>query len=470
MKKLKPVGILRSLVKFFLMLSVVLSVSCGGDGEGDPTPPPPDPESQKVTITPSTLYQEMVGFGGALTWYSDRVINSTKKNEISDLIFKDLGTDIVRLKTWYYPDNYPTVKTTTSMSDDNSKAMWDVTNQLHQLAKARNPDIKILLSSWGPPAGLKSNNSSRQGTLKKDGANYLYDAYAEYWENLLNNLPFNPEYISIQNEPTYINAGWTTCQWSATETANLPGYSVALDKVFEKIQARANRPIIIGPESQDVPTFAAFAEVLKSKPHVGMYAYHPYNFNASSSNSQMISGLESIGRYSDKPNIMTEYSDNLSWFNTALFIHNTLVYANSSGYIYWKLAWAAPAAGAEDAAMISINNTGNYTVTPFYYLIKHYAKHIDAGYKRIAAAPETAGLNVSAFINPQQNKITLVIINNTSKTEDVEFEVGGKTISAIAVDQSKESDLYKRLENTNVDSPIAFPPQTISTVVLDVSN
>src|SRR5687767_8443422 len=147
MKKLKPVGILRSLVKFFLMLSVVLTVSCGGDDEGDPTPPPPDPESQKVTITPSTLYQEMVGFGGALTWYSDRVINSTKKNEISDLIFKDLGTDIVRLKTWYYPDNYPTVKTTTSMSDDNSKAMWDVTNQLHQLAKAQNPDIKILLSS-----------------------------------------------------------------------------------------------------------------------------------------------------------------------------------------------------------------------------------------------------------------------------------------------------------------------------------
>jgi hypothetical protein len=65
MKKLKTVEILRSLVKFFLMLSVVLTVSCGGDDE-DPALPS-EPESQKITITPSTSYQEMVGFGGALT-------------------------------------------------------------------------------------------------------------------------------------------------------------------------------------------------------------------------------------------------------------------------------------------------------------------------------------------------------------------------------------------------------------------
>jgi len=409
----------------------------------------------------------MVGFGGALTWYSDRVISSSKKTEIADLIFNDLGTDIVRLKTWYYPDNYPTATSTTSMSDDNSKAMWDVTNQLHELAKAKNSNIKILLSSWGPPAGLKSNNNTRQGTLKKDGSNFMYDAYATYWENTLNNLPFNPEYISIQNEPTYTNPGWTTCRWGVTESADYPSYITAFDKVYEKIQSRTNRPIMIGPESQDITTFGAFAEALKNKPHAGMLAYHPYNVNGSTAASQIESGLKSIGSFNTKPNILTEFSDNLGWFNTALFIHKTLVHANSSGYIYWKLVWAQPASG-EDAGLVSINASGNYTLTPFYYVLKHYAKHIDAGYKRVAVTSTNENLDISGFINPAQTKITLIVINNTNSSEDMELEVGGKTISAISAQQSKEGEFFKTLTGTTATGSIKFPSKTITTVVLDL--
>jgi glucosylceramidase len=354
------------------------------------------------------------------------------------------------------------------MSDDNSKAMWAVTNELHQLAKTKNPNVKILFSSWGPPAGLKNNNSSRQGTLKKEGDNFMYDAFATYWENLLNNLPFNPEYISIQNEPTYINPGWTTCQWTVNETTNLPSYITAFDKVYEKIQGRPNAPIMIGPESQDIPTFASFAEALKNKAHAGALAYHPYNVSASTPASQIESGLKSIGNFNTKPNIMTEFSDNLSWFNTALFIQNALVHANSSGYIYWKLAWAQPTSGTEDAGMISIASNGNYTATPFYYLIKHFAKNIDGGYKRVDVSSSVSNLNISAFTNPAQTKVTVVVINNTASTAKLKLEVTGKTISNITVDQSKETELYKRLEGTNADTEISFPSKTISTVVLDI--
>ncbi len=139
---------------------------------------------------------------------------------------------------------------------------------------------------------------------------------------------------------------------------------------------------------------------------------------------------------------MTEYADNLTWFNTALFIHNALIYANSSGYIYWKLVWAAPASG-EDAAMVSINNSGNHVVTPFYHVMKHYAKYIDAGYKRIEASSSKQNLNITAFINGTKNQLTLVIINSGSSAEDVEFTVSGKTIGTITIDQSKEGDFFK---------------------------
>ena len=143
---------------------------------------------------------------------------------------------------------------------------------------------------------------------------------------------------------------------------------------MKRFKARPDKPIMLGPESPNTTSYSNFAEALKDKPHVGMFGYHPYDINSSTPASQIKSSLQAIANYNTKPNIMTEYSDNLTWFNTALFIHNTLVYANSSGYIYWKLVWAQPASGTEDAAMVSINSNGNYVVTPFYHVMKHYAK------------------------------------------------------------------------------------------------
>ena len=449
----------------FLILSLV--ISCGSDDK-EVNPVPPEPEAVKIAIDPAVTYQDMVGFGGALTWYSERILSSSKKNEITNLIFSDLGADIIRFKNCYYPDNYPTVTTTSSMSDDNSKVLWDATNQLHQLAKAQNPNVKILLSSWGPPAGLKSNNSSRQGTLKKEGDNFMYDAYATYWENLLNNLPFDPEYISIQNEPSYTNPGWTTCEWSATETSSLPGYNIAIDKVYEKIQGRPDRPVMIGPESPNTTSYSSFAEALKDKPHVGMFGYHPYDINSNTPASQIKTSLQAVGNYKTKPNIMTEYSDNLTWFNTALFIHNALVYANSSGYIYWKLVWAQPASGVVDAAMVSVNENGSYAITPFYHVMKHYAKNIDAGYKRIEVSSSKQNLNITGFINVSKTQITLVIINSGTSAEDVAFEVSGKTIGTITIDQSKEGDFFKRLEQTSAGDAIVIPAKSLSTVVITI--
>jgi glucuronoarabinoxylan endo-1,4-beta-xylanase len=461
-------------VDFKGMLSVILVSgfmflgACDDDKE-EVKPPVITPSNDKVTIDPTTTYQQMVGFGGALSWYSERILNSSKKNEITQLIFNDLGADILRLKNWYYPDGYPAGKTTDVMTDDNSKMLWDATNQLYNLAKSGNPNVKVLLSSWGPPANLKSNGSTREGTLKKDNGVFMYDAFATYWSDLLDNLPFNPDYISIQNEPSYINAGWTTSQWAATDNGTLPGYAEAFDKVYDQIKTRTNPPAMIGPESANIAgnTFSAFADALKSKPHLGMYAYHPYNFGGGTQVSQTTTALKAVAAYNDKPNIMTEYSDTFSWLNTADFINNTLIHANSSGYIYWKLVWAAPATGSADAGMVSITSAGAYTVTPFYYVMKHFAKHVDAGYTRVMATSENSNLSVSAFINPAQDKLAIIVINKGSE-EKIEFEVKDKTIESISADQSKEGSYYKALDVTDAGQPVVLPSQSVTTIVLDI--
>jgi glucuronoarabinoxylan endo-1,4-beta-xylanase len=464
MKKKWTIGI-----SVLVLMSWILVTSCGGDDSTEPEPNPPGSNATAITINPAVTHQEMVGFGGALTWYSPMMTNTANKTKIADLLFSDLGIDIIRFKNWYYPDGYPGVTTTTTMSDDGSKVHWDATNQLYTLAKTRNPDIKILLSSWGPPAALKSNNNTRQGTLDKDeNGNFVYDAYAEYWADVFDNLPFNPDYLSIQNEPTYLNSGWTTCQWAAAETTSLPDYHIAFDKVWDKIKDRTNPPVMIGPESQDVPTFAAFANVLKNKAHCGMLAYHPYNINSGTSSDAINQSLSSIGAFTTKPNIMTEFSDNLNWFNTAAFIQTALTKANSSGYIYWKLVWEKPDSGT-DAAIISITNSGAYTVTPFFYLVKHFSKYIDAGYKRVDATTSAANLIVSSFKNVAGDKITLIIVNKSTGKITIDPTITGKTITAVEGYQSKVNSYYKTIEGLTADKDVELPGESITTLVLTVN-
>ncbi|MGC4022590.1 MAG: hypothetical protein QM734_11905 [Cyclobacteriaceae bacterium] len=152
-----------------LYVLVLLFSSCGGSKD-NPAPSSTGgstSDHETITIDPSNLKQEMIGFGGALTWYSDWMTGNSKVNEIADLMFTDLGIDIIRFKNWYYPDNYPIDKTTTTMSADGSNAAWTATNTLYNLAMQRNSKIKILLSSWGPPTSLKSNGQLQDGTLKK---------------------------------------------------------------------------------------------------------------------------------------------------------------------------------------------------------------------------------------------------------------------------------------------------------------
>lgn len=457
------------------VVCMIILLSCSKDESGDDiNPPVTQSDSIAITVKIANKKQEMIGFGGALTWYSNWLTANNKLDEIADLMFSDLGIDIIRFKTWYYPNNYPTNKGVSNMSNednDYAKACWDATNQLYTLAKQRNPNIKILLSSWGPPISLKDNNKLQEGTLKKNGGKFMYDEFAEYWNDLLDYTPFNPDYISIQNEPTYTNSNWTSCKWAITETT-LPSYHIALNKVYDKIKNRAHVPLIIGPESQDIQTYGPFVSVLKDNPNCALFAWHPYNINSTSSGATITAALKNVGSYSTKPNIMTEFSDNLSWFNTALFIQESLIHANTSAYIYWKLMWATPTSG-EDAAIISTGptSTSPYQVTPYYYLIKHFSKNIDAGYHRVettTASTPASTLVTSAFVSPDNKKVTIIIINNGSASSKVHFVAEGKTATGISVVQSKEGSYYTTVVTTSPTKSISLPAKTITTVVLDI--
>lgn len=451
---------------FIVILLMVSFCSCDNkDDDGDVKK-----KSYTITIDPSVTYQEMIGFGGALTWYSDRIISSPRKNEICQLLFEDLGIDMVRFKNNYYPSGYPAVKTTTVMENSGLKTLFETTNQLYDLAKGYNPEILTLLSSWSPPSALKSNSALNNGTLKKESGVFMYQAFADYWSDVLDNISFSPDYISIQNEPSWVTDSWETCMWRPTETTEYPGYVTAFDMVYENISTRVSPPLMLGPEAENIGassfggnTFAAFSDPLKTKTSLAVYGFHTYNFNENSSLNETETLLNMIRtNYGNKPSIMTEYAG-MTWFKTARFIIRVLNEANASGYLYWDMAW-----GPNTTAMMNIDINGNYSLSPFYYMMKHFSKNIDRGYDRVKATMTITSLEYSAFINPAGDQLTLIIINPLTIDTSVDFAVTGKTISSFSPVRSVEGNYYSDQGTLSAGEPLTLKASSITTVVIDI--
>ncbi len=461
---------MRSFAPFAIIAALLaLGLSCK-----DPELPETeiDPVIVKAIVDPSVTYQEIIGFGGSLTWYSERIINSPQKNQICQLLFEDLGMDIVRFKNNYYPMGYPSVKTTDVMENPSIKTLFTVTEELSAIAKQINPAIQTMVSSWTPPSALKSNNNLREGTLKKNNGAFMYEAFAEYWSDLLDHLSFQPDYISIQNEPGWITPDWETCEWRPAETADFPGYVNAFDAVYNKISTRINPPKMLGPEAENIGysskfggnTFAMLSDPIKNKPHLAAYAYHTYNFPSSALIAQTKADLNMIrDSYGNKPCIMTEYS-NFTWLNTAWFIIQNLNEANASGYLYWLMAWHD---GNADS-MIKLSSSGSYSLTPFYYVMKHFAKEIDRGYVRIKGFSGIPSMPMSAFIDPAGKKITVVVVNPNPDPANFAFEVPGKTVNSIRAVQTDAVSNYRETAPVSSDKYIILKPKSVTTVVLDI--
>ena len=456
------------------ILSLVIITGLMVLGQSCKDPGPPEPEIEPVItnafIDPSLTYQEMIGFGGSLTWYSDRIISSPQKNQICQLLFEDLGTDMIRFKNNYYPMGYPAVKSTDVMENPSIKTLFTVTNELSAIARQLNPGIGIMVSSWTPPSSLKSNNNLREGTLKKENGAFMYEAFAEYWNDVLEHLSFKPDYISIQNEPAWVTPDWETCEWRPTETGEFAGFANAFDAVYNKISTRPDPPKMLGPEAENIGyssklggnTFALFSDPVKNKPQLAAYAYHTYNFSASTPVSQTKENLNMIrDSYGNKPCIMTEYS-NFTWLNTAWFIIQNINEANASGYLYWLMAWH----NDSQEAMIKLSTSGAYSLTPFYYMMKHFSKEIDRGYVRISVL--SPFMPMSAFIDPSGKKITVVAVNPNADEAWYDFEVIGKTVKSIRAWQTDAVSSYKEIEPVSSDQNIILKAKSVTTVVLEI--
>ncbi len=444
-----------------------------------------------VTLDPSIRHQIMDGIGGALTWNANRIIDlpTQKRNEVENMLFDDLGLDIIRLKNWYFPANYPTNKSPSNMEPSWMSGNHKDNKAFYDMAKKNGRNISVLLSSWTPPPNLKTNNSLYNGgTLKRingTSGRYMYTELGQYWMDLLDNTTWVPDYLSFQNEPGWV-AAHETAVFAPTETTTSAGYAQAIDAIYNRIKTRPKVPILIGSEAENMQAFLADIVPLRTRPHVGICAFHNYNVGTptATNSASVISALNSIrsettNATSGRPNWMSEFSKGeFDWLDTAHLIHNTLVEANSSAYIYWALAWSSDTtpATAHSERVISLDTSGNYARGNTYFTLKHYAKHISSGHQRFEvtnAAGTNENIRASGFTNPAGNQVTLIVLNTGTTDDTISLRFRGLPVTTATGFRTRQFDIgsspYHSLGTINLANNQTISKNSINTYVINLA-
>ncbi|MFA5423387.1 MAG: carbohydrate binding domain-containing protein [Phycisphaerae bacterium] len=444
-----------SLSEAYLLISCSSPVEFYIDDANVFGPESPPPAGQ---VNANIRRQVLEGFGASGAWEEDDVSNhdAGQRDEIYDLLFIDSGLDIYRDRNTY---GYATGR------------LYN-TGVIVAEAKERNPDLKVMISSWSPPRNLKSNGTETDGgTLLKDGSgNYMYDEFAQWWLdslNLYSSLGVEADYISIQNEPNYVDT-WETCLFDPYENPSVAGYNIAFETVWQKLNAEMGSamPKMIAPEGRGTWLTYDYIYNIIDISHVYGYAHHLYGdtsaYYPNRANENMISMRQNFG---DKPRMQTEFSngDSATTWADAMYLanlmHNSLVLEEVSVYLYWELFWSS------NKGLVKVT-TSTYAIHPVYYAFKHFARFTDPLWQRVDTFSNRTSNLISAYISPDERQLTVVILNTSSHDTELDMSFDGFDIAGGDIYQSNSESQFEFIGNYDSNSPITLPAFSITTLAL----
>jgi glucosylceramidase len=391
-----------------------------------------------INVDTTTLYQEIDGFGFALTSGSAYLINnlvaSTRDVLLKELFLKDensIGLSYLRIsigasdlsQTVFSYDDMPSGQTDLNLDHfDLGPDKTDLIPVLKSILQL-NPKIKILGSPWSPPVWMKSNKNSVGGNLLPE----YYDVYAKYLVRYITEMKSQGiaiDAITIQNEPLYGGNNPSMIMQAADQRDFIKNN---LGPAFQA--AAITTKIIVYDHNCDHPEYATniLADPDAYK-YVDGSAFHLYGGD--------ISALSTVhNAYPAKNVYFTEqwvggpsnFAGDMKWFMQNIIIGATRNW--SKNVIAWNLA-SDPAYdphtnGGCSTCEGALTISSGYTRNVSYYIIAHESKFIPAGSVRIATNMPTNLLNV-AFKTPEGRKV-LLVFNNSDATQNFNIGYKGRT-------------------------------------------
>jgi glucosylceramidase len=401
-----------------------------------------------IDVDESKSYQQMIGFGAAMTDASGFLIQRKMSAQDREALLQDLfgrtsgiGLSFVRVPMGasdfslrhYSYDDMPGSTTDSALQHFSIDADRGEKLPLLRRALAINPQLKLMASPWSPPGWMKSTNSLITGTLLAR----FYDSFADYFVKFIRAYEAErvPIYaISLQNEPNFEPANYPGMRLDAAARARVIGNH--LGPRFGR--AGIHTLIWDWDHNWDLPQQSL--DVLgdtSARKYVQGVAWHCYAGDVAAQSTVH-------DAYPDKDTYFSEcsggewspkFNENLKWFVNTLIIGGTRNWAR--GVLLWNLAldenYGPHLGGCGNCrGVVTINSsTGAYARNVEYYALAHASKFVRPGAYRIASEGGDKNLSSVAFRNADDNSKVLIVLNSGDHEQAFSVRSIGGTFSYV---------------------------------------
>ncbi|HOK99077.1 MAG TPA: glycoside hydrolase family 30 protein [Bacteroidales bacterium] len=390
-------------------------------------------------------FQEFIGIGGAFTDAAAETFYKlpvSKQQEILTAYFdkvKGIGytfgrthinsCDFSSYSYAYVNDPADTLLKTFSIEVDKKYRIPFIKLALERT----NNELKLFASPWSPPAFMKTNNDMLHGGKLRPE---YYRSWALYYVKFIEaykkeGIPIWG--ITVQNEPMAVQR-WESCIYTAEDELNfVKNY---LGPQLKNSGLLPALKLMIWDHNRNLAFHRA--NTVLSDPQAAQYvwgtAFHWYVGD----NYDNIKRIHEA--FPDKGLVFSEgCAYPFSWENVKQWnfgekygeaiIHD--LNNNTNAWTDWNLILDEKGGPnhVENyclAPIIADTRTGEVHYMSSYYYIGHFSKYIRPGAKRISCSSMTDDILATAFINPD-NSIVLVMMNQTDNDIDINVWMDGKT-------------------------------------------
>ncbi len=409
-------------------------------------------EIQVINLYPEVTYQEIAGFGGAVTDSVAAVLEQLEEAEQKKVLEAYFGPDSI---------GYRFVRTPIDSCDFSrgqycaynpkmegyldEKALEQgagaVLSVIHRIMEIAGEGLQVMLTPWSPPVSFKTNgNRAGGGRLKKES----YQEWAEYICSYIKayrkqGIPVTM--LSVQNEPNAVQT-WDSCLFDAAEEKEF--LKEALYPALQK-NGLEDIELFIWDHNKERVYERARDTIDETTDHmINGVAFHWYS-------GDHFEGLNLIReRYPDKKLMFSEgcieysrYDADNQLLNAQLYAHDMIGNFNAGTNIFidWNLILdqnGGPNYSDNlcEAPMMCQAEGDGFCKRLSYYYLEHFSRYIKPGAKRIAHTKYSSELDTLSVLNPEGD-IAVVICNREKedKTFYLRFrgEIAACTIPAAAI-------------------------------------
>lgn len=395
-----------------------------------------------VRVDPATRYQEIDGFGAAMTdsssWLLDTGLDPAARDGLLRELFSPtdgIGLSVVRVPVgpsdFTYDGRSVTPQDAPTGPFSIDRDLQHTVPLLREALADSGGTLRLVASPWSAPAWMKTTDTLDGGSLRPDAEG----AYAQYL------VRFAQAYaaqglglwaMAVQNEPLHESTAYPSMLMPADQQARF----VAQDLGPAFAQAGLGTKIMAYDHNWDRPDYplAVLADPAAARYLAGT-AFHCYGGDPTTAQTQVHDAAPTLGIW------LTECSDG-AWvgdFGDALISSTRSVVlpslrAWSRGVLLWNLALDA-SGGPTNGGCTTCHGVvtvagGTVTRGAGYYVLAQLSRFVRPGAVRVASSTDVGPgghVGTVAFVDPDGTRV-LVLVNDDTRPHPVTVREGRRGV------------------------------------------